>query len=63
MLDLDASYLFCEGEFKRNINTANVDLDHQKKKLIQKESAFADSLLASTLYKLRRCQETRVCLR
>ena len=63
MFDLDASCLPCKEEFKRNINIANVDLDHLKKKPIQEESAFADSLLASTPYKLRRGQERRVCLR
>jgi len=63
MFDLDASYLPCEEEFKQNINIANDDLDHRQKKPIQKESAFADSLLASTPYKLRRGQQRRVCSR
>jgi hypothetical protein len=57
MFDLDVSCLPCEDEFKRNISIANVDLDHQKTKPIQNESAFADSLFASTPYKLRRGQE------
>jgi hypothetical protein len=62
MFALDTSCLPCEEEFKRNITIANVDLDHQQKKPIQEESAFADSLLGSTPYKLRRGQGRRVCL-
>jgi len=59
MFDFDDSCLPCEEKFKRNINLANVDLDNQKNKPIQKGSDFADSLLASTLYKLRGGQERR----
>ena len=59
MFDFDASCLPCEENFKRNINIANVDLDHQENKPIQKRSDFVDSLLASTPYKFRGGQERR----
>jgi hypothetical protein len=54
MFDLDASYLPCKEEFKRNINFANVDLDPLKNKPIREGSAFAGSLSASIPQNFRR---------